>query len=98
MFDLIHRLAEDCGRSDQILCFVKSTMDVNQSIKLLSAIKKRGSSPLVQSQSAAEQERLIQEKQIFFSTTVAETSLTFPSLKYVVDTGVINMPIYELKG
>jgi HrpA-like RNA helicase len=97
MFDLIHRLAEDCGRSDQILCFVKSTLDVNQSIKLLSSIKKRGSSPLVQSQSAAEQERLIQAKQIFFSTTVAETSLTFPSLKYVVDTGVINMPEYKSK-
>lgn len=95
MFDLIHRLAEDCSRSEQILCFVKSTVDVNQSIKLLSSIKQRGSSPLVQSQSAAEQERLIQNKQIFFSTTVAETSLTFPCLKYVVDTGVINMPVYN---
>ncbi|CAF3996940.1 unnamed protein product [Rotaria sordida] len=95
MFDVIHRLTEDCSRSDQILCFVKSTLDVNQSIKLLRSIKKRGSSPLIQSQSAAEQERLIQTKQIFFSTTVAETSLTFPSLKYVVDTGVINMPVYD---
>ncbi len=95
MFNLIHRLAESCVRGDQILCFVKSTMDVNQSIKLLSSIKNRGSSPLVQSQSAAEQERLIKEQTIFFSTTVAETSLTFPCLKYVVDTGVINMPIYD---
>jgi ATP-dependent RNA helicase DHX8/PRP22 len=33
---------------------------------------------------------------VFFSTTVAETSLTFPSLKYVIDTGRINIPVYDL--
>ena len=95
MFDLIQRLADDCGRNDQILCFVKSTMDVRQSIKLLNSIKKRRAYPLIQSQSAIEQEELIRLRQIFFSTTVAETSLTFPCLKYVVDTGMINMPIYD---
>ena len=95
IFNLIQRLADQCERGDQILCFVKSAMDVHQSIKLLYSIKNRRAYPLIQSQSAADQEKLIQKQQIFFSTTVAETSLTFPCLKYVVDTGVINMPIYD---
>jgi HrpA-like RNA helicase len=51
--------------------------------------------PLIQSQSGAEQRSYIEHGSVFFSTTVAETSLTFPSLKYVVDTGMINVPVYD---
>ncbi|CAF4649642.1 unnamed protein product, partial [Rotaria magnacalcarata] len=51
--------------------------------------------PLIQSQSATNQQRNIEKGSIFFSTTVAETSLTFPSLKCVIDTGKINIPVYD---
>ncbi|CAF3383941.1 unnamed protein product [Rotaria sp. Silwood2] len=95
LFDLIERLFKDIKRGEQILCFVKSTSDVYHSIKLLDQLKKLLSYPLVESQSPLTQQKLIAEKQIFFSTTVAQTSLTFPALKYVIDTGIINMPIYD---
>ncbi|CAF4220315.1 unnamed protein product, partial [Rotaria magnacalcarata] len=85
----------DIKRGEQILCFVKSTSDVYHSIELLDQLKKLPSYPLVESQSPLSQQKLIAEKQIFFSTTVAQTSLTFPALKYVIDTGIINMPIYD---
>ena len=54
--------------------------------------------PLIQSQHPKEQENFIEHGTIFFSTTVAETSLTFPSLKYVIDTGMINIPIYDFSS
>lgn len=95
MFDLIERLKENCNQHEQILCFVKSNSDVKQSIDLLKDLKKIEAFPLVESQSSAAQQKLVSEEQIFFSTTVAQTSLTFPCLKYVIDTGVINMPVYN---
>ncbi|CAF1234620.1 unnamed protein product, partial [Didymodactylos carnosus] len=95
IFNLISNL--NGAMNSQILCFVKSTYDVVQSIKLLSTLKNLKSYPLIQSQSAKEQQIIINSHSIFFSTTVAETSLTFPSLKYVIDTGIINMPVYDLE-
>ncbi|CAF2062912.1 unnamed protein product [Rotaria magnacalcarata] len=95
LFDLIEHLFKDIKRGEQILCFVKSTSDVYHSIELLDQLKKLPSYPLVESQSPLSQQKLIAEKQIFFLTTVAQTSLTFPALEYVIDTGIINMPIYD---
>jgi hypothetical protein len=42
--------------------------------------------------------RVYRKRNCLFSTTVAETSLTFPSLKYVIDTGMINMPVYDIQS
>ncbi|CAM4837160.1 unnamed protein product [Rotaria magnacalcarata] len=95
MFDLIERLKKDCKKNEQILCFVKSNNDVTQSIDLLKQLKKIDAFPLIELQSSIVQQKLVAEEQIFFSTTVAQTSLTFPSLKYVIDTGIINIPIYD---
>ncbi|CAF2997615.1 unnamed protein product [Rotaria sp. Silwood2] len=95
MFDLIERLKKDCKKHEQILCFVKSNTDVTQSIDLLKQLKKIDAFPLIEFQSPIIQQKLVAEEQIFFSTTVAQTSLTFPSLKYVIDTGIINIPIYD---
>ncbi|CAF3381973.1 unnamed protein product [Rotaria socialis] len=98
MFDLILRLNNDCKRNEQILCFVKSTGEVNRCVDLLK-LKSPGlqAYKLIESQSEQEQQQIIAEQQIFFSTTVAQTSLTFPRLKYVIDTGLINVPIYDPK-
>ncbi|CAF5191712.1 unnamed protein product, partial [Rotaria sp. Silwood1] len=51
--------------------------------------------PLIQSQQASTQKEYIENGSVFFSTTVAETSLTFPQLRYVIDTGMINIPVYD---
>ena len=95
IFDLIERLHKLCIGAEQILCFVKSTGDVTSSISLLEQKKKLKAYPLVESQSANVQQGLIAEQRIFFSTTVAQTSLTFPSLRFVIDTGLINIPVYD---
>jgi ATP-dependent helicase HrpB len=86
-------------RQDQILCFVSSAAEVHQSCQLLAEVSHGAivAYPLIQSQSTSEQRQLIERGSVFFSTTVAETSLTFPSLTYVVDTGMINVPVYDLE-
>ncbi|CAF3699328.1 unnamed protein product [Rotaria sp. Silwood1] len=95
IIDLVSRLNQQLESNEQILCFVKSAQEVTQLIKLLKLVKGLPAFPLVQSQPSSEQQKLIETKHIFFSTTVAETSLTFPSLKYVIDTGLIHMPVYD---
>lgn len=95
IIDLVSRLHQKLDLNEQILCFVKSTQEVMQLINLLKLVKNLPAFPLIQSQPSSEQQRLIESKHIFFSTTVAETSLTFPSLKYVIDTGLIHMPVYD---
>ena len=99
ILDVVLELCRKRQRHDQILCFVSSVSDVYQCCTLIETISHRTltACPLVQSQSASEQEKYIENGSIFFSTTVAETSLTFPSLKYVVDTGLINVPSYDPK-
>ncbi|CAF3603855.1 unnamed protein product [Rotaria socialis] len=97
ILDLVQELGKKRQRYDQILCFVSSVSEVNQCCRLLEEISHGTISafPLIQSQSATNQQRNIEKGSIFFSTTVAETSLTFPSLKYVIDTGKINIPVYD---
>jgi HrpA-like RNA helicase len=98
ILDLVQELCKKRKRHDQILCFVSSVSDVNQCCRLLGEIS-RGTIvayPLVQSQHPNVQQANIEHGTIFFSTTVAETSLTFPCLKYVIDTGMINTPVYDI--
>ncbi|CAF1208037.1 unnamed protein product [Rotaria magnacalcarata] len=97
ILDLVQELCKKKQRHDQILCFVSSVSEVKQCCNLLEEISHGTLTayPLIQSQSAADQQNSIEHGSIFFSTTVAETSLTFPSLKYVVDTGMINIPVYD---
>ncbi|CAF0898682.1 unnamed protein product [Adineta steineri] len=98
ILDIVQELYKKRQRHDQILCFVNSVSEVTQCVRLLSEIS-RGTIiayPLVQSQQAQQQELFLEHGSVFFSTTVAETSLTFPSLKYVIDTGMINIPVYDL--
>ncbi|CAF4020262.1 unnamed protein product, partial [Adineta steineri] len=100
ILDIVQELCKKRKRHDQILCFVSSVMEVNQCCRLINEIS-RGTIvayPLVQSQHPNVQQENIEHGTVFFSTTVAETSLTFPSLKYVVDTGMINTPIYNIES
>ena len=98
VLDLVQELCKKRRRRDQILCFVNSVAEVNQCCRLIAEIS-RGTIvayPLVQSQHPNVQQSNIEHGTVFFSTTVAETSLTFPSLKYVIDTGMINTPVYDV--
>jgi HrpA-like RNA helicase len=86
-------------RDDQILCFVNSSSDVHQCCELLAYVSNGAivAYPLVQSQTSKVQQDMLRKGSVFFSTTVAETSLTFPSLRYVVDTGIVNIPVYDME-
>ncbi len=97
ILDVVQEIYRKRQRNDQILCFVNSVSEVHQCCRLLAELSHQTiiAYPLVQSQSASVQQSNIQNGSVFFSTTVAETSLTFPSLKYVIDTGRINVPIYN---
>ena len=97
ILDLVQELCKKKQRDDQILCFVSRVSEVHQSCRLLNEVSHGiiTAFPLIQSQSAVDQQAYIEHGSIFFSTTVAETSLTFPSLKYVIDTGMINIPIHD---
>jgi len=97
VLDIVQELYKKRQRNDQILCFVNSVTEVHQCCRLLSQLSHGTiiAYPLVQSQSSTIQEFYIEHGSVFFSTSVAETSLTFPSLKYVIDTGMVNIPIYD---
>ena len=97
ILDVVQELYKKRQRNDQILCFVNSVSEVHQCCRLLGELSNQTITayPLIQSQSASIQKLSIENGSVFFSTTVAETSLTFPSLKYVIDTGMVNIPIYN---
>ncbi|CAF2046513.1 unnamed protein product [Rotaria magnacalcarata] len=99
ILNIVQELYNKRRRQDQILCFVNSASEVNQCCRLLAEISQNTivAYPLVQSQSSVAQQEYLEKGSVFFSTTVAETSLTFPSLKYVVDTGMINIPVYDIQ-
>ncbi|CAF1264703.1 unnamed protein product [Rotaria sordida] len=100
IINIVQELYNKRERQDQILCFVNSVSEVNQCCRLLADISQKTivAYPLVQSQSSSTQKEYLRKGSVFFSTTVAETSLTFPSLKYVVDTGMINVPIFDIEA
>ncbi|CAF3609413.1 unnamed protein product [Rotaria socialis] len=97
ILNIVQELYQDRRRYDQILCFVSSVKEVNECVTLLKKITSGAITayPLVQSQQASVQQEYIETGSVFFSTTVAETSLTFPQLKFVIDTGMINVPVYD---
>ncbi|CAF0772628.1 unnamed protein product [Didymodactylos carnosus] len=99
LLKVVQELYKKKSRHDQILVFVSSVTEVHQSVRLLTELSKGAivAYPLVQSQAASDQQNFIEVGSVFISTTVAETSLTFPGLKYVIDTGMINVPVYDVE-
>ncbi|CAF3883818.1 unnamed protein product [Rotaria sordida] len=97
ILDIVQELYKKRQRNDQILCFVSSVAEVHQCCSLIAELTNHTikAYPITQSQSASDQQYYIEHGSVFFSTTIAETSLTFPSLKYVIDTGMVNIPIYN---
>ncbi|CAF4138931.1 unnamed protein product [Rotaria sp. Silwood2] len=99
ILDIVQEICKTKQRHDQILCFVSNVSEANRFCSLLQDISHGTITafPLTQLQSTVDQQNKIERGSVFFSTTVAETSLTFPSLRYVIDTGMINIPVYDYK-
>ena len=84
--DMVAFLSSRLQVGEQLLCFLPTTKDVVMAVEILR--KSMINAVALHAQvSKKQQEYLLKNSVVFISTNVAETSLTFPSLRYVVDGG-----------
>jgi ATP-dependent helicase HrpA len=86
--------------SGDVLIFMPTEQDIRETIELISGRKYKNVTvlPLFARLSAAEQQRVfnrLKGRKIIVSTNVAETSLTIPGIKYVIDSGLARISQYN---
>ena len=91
----IHRL----GPFGDILIFMPTEADIRECCELLNArtVLSATVMPLFARMSAADQKKIFEPstgRKIVVATNVAETSITIPGIRYVVDTGLARIPRY----
>lgn len=89
------------GRGD-ILIFMNGEREIRDTAEALTKRKLRDTEvlPLFARLSVAEQNRIFQShrgQRIVLATNVAETSLTIPGIKYVIDTGTVRISRYSYR-
>ena len=95
----VESLARESARGD-VLVFMPTEQDIRESCELLTArrLPKSEVMPLYARLSAADQQRVFAgttARKIIVATNVAETSITIPGIRYVVDTGLARIPRYS---
>ncbi len=95
----VESLAGESARGD-MLVFMPTEQDIRETCELLSARRLPRSKvmPLYARLSAADQHRVFAgsgSRKIIVATNVAETSITIPGIRYVVDTGLARIPRYS---
>ncbi len=95
----VRQLAAESSRGD-ILVFMPTEQDIRETCELLegSKFKKTRILPLYARLTAAEQARVFahsSQRKIIVATNVAETSITIPGIKYVVDSGLARISSYS---
>jgi ATP-dependent helicase HrpA len=95
----VSRLLKESGRGD-ILIFMPTEQDIRDTCELIEACRPENSRilPLYARLTAAEQARVFSktsERKIIVATNVAETSLTIPGIRYVVDSGLARILRYS---
>ena len=95
----VESLARESVRGD-VLVFMPTEQDIRETCELLSArrLPKSVVMPLYARLSAADQQRVFAgtgARKIIVATNVAETSITIPGIRYVVDTGLARIPRYS---
>ena len=101
IFSAVDELCRE-GRGD-ILIFMNGEREIRDTADALSR-RKLGNTeilPLYARLSAAEQNKIFaphQNRRIVLATNVAETSLTVPGIKYVIDTGTARISRYSYKS
>jgi len=95
----VNTLDREKARGD-ILIFMPTEQDIRETCELLAGRSYPGTTilPLYARLSAADQARVYARpagRKIIVSTNVAETSLTIPGIKYVIDTGLARIPRYN---
>ncbi|WP_299980173.1 ATP-dependent RNA helicase HrpA [Desulfobacula sp.] len=97
--DAVDFLLSQSGSGD-ILVFMPTEQDIGETMELIRGKHHPGIIvlPLFARLSAKEQSKIFSRqagKKIIVATNVAETSLTIPGIKYVVDTGLARIPSYS---
>lgn len=96
-------VGELCDRGPgDILVFLPTERDIHEAIKLLKGQSFGGSRPellpLYARLTEADQQRVFQRsgsRRVILSTNVAESSLTVPGIRYVIDTGTVRLSRYS---
>ena len=88
------------GRSGDMLVFMPTEQDIRETCELIAAEKPKGARvmPLFARLTAVEQSRVFArqpERKIIVATNVAETSITIPGIKYVIDSGLARISRYS---
>jgi len=88
------------GRRGDILVFMPTESDIRETVQRLADRKSLHTVvlPLFGRMAAADQERIFRptiEDKIVVATNVAETSITIPGIKYVIDTGLARISQYN---
>lgn len=97
--DCVNRLIRK-NREGDLLVFMPTEQDIGETLEIIRAHKHVGVTalPLFARLSAKEQSKIFSRhvgRKVIVSTNVAETSLTIPGIKYVVDTGLARIPKYS---
>ena len=95
----VSRLLKESARGD-ILVFMPTEQDIRDTCELIEATRPKKSRvlPLYARLTGREQARVfarLSERKIIVATNVAETSLTIPGIKYVVDSGLARILRYS---
>ncbi|MXW05488.1 MAG: ATP-dependent RNA helicase HrpA [Gemmatimonadetes bacterium] len=99
--DAVDRIMEEPGRGD-ILVFLPTEKDIHETRRRLDGRSYRHTDvlPLFGRLTNADQQRVFRpgnNRRIVVATNVAETSLTIPRIKYVVDTGLARISRYAAR-
>ncbi len=95
----VRQLIAESSRGD-ILVFMPTEQDIRDTCELIEGLKFKNSRilPLYARLTAAEQARVFAHspvRKIIVATNVAETSITIPGIKYVVDSGLARISSYS---
>jgi ATP-dependent helicase HrpA len=95
----VNQLLKERSRGD-ILVFMPTEQDIRETCELIEALRPKNSRilPLYARLTAAEQTRVFarsSERKIIVATNVAETSITIPGIRYVVDSGLARISRYS---
>lgn len=96
----VHRLQQESPYGGDILIFMPTEQDIRETCEILEGRHYTGTNilPLFARLSAGDQSRVFSSmtgRKIIAATNVAETSITIPGIKYVVDTGLARISEYS---
>ena len=96
----VDRLQRERPYGGDILVFMPTEQDIRETCELLEAKNHMGLTvlPLFARLSAGDQSRVfspVRGRKVIVATNVAETSLTIPGIRYVVDTGLARISQYQ---